>query len=72
MPARLGKLRKALDAFGVEVSEPGSGSHWKAQANGKTYTIPAHNGPKTELSDVYINGVCRAFDIDPKELKKLL
>ena len=27
--------------------------------SGKTYIIPAHNGEKTEITDVYIRAVCR-------------
>ncbi len=36
------------------------------------YPLPAHNGPKTELSDIYIRGLCRAFGIDEREFRKRL
>jgi hypothetical protein len=72
MPARLAKLRRALEAMGITVTEPASGSHWKAQRDGKTYPIPAHNGPKTEIDDCYLRGVCRCFGLDEKALRKLL
>jgi hypothetical protein len=73
MPARLRDIIRVLEAYGIQVREPKSGSHWKAisETNG-TYPIPAHNGPKTEIADEYIRGLCRKFSIDPKEFKKKL
>ena len=72
MPARLRDLRRALEALGVTVTEPSSGSHWRAAKDGRTYPIPAHNGPKTEIGDEYLRGVCRAFSVDIEELKRRL
>jgi len=72
MPARLSALKRALESMGLEVFKPGSGSHWKVMRAGKTYPIPAHNGEKTEISDLYIRGVCRCFELDPNELRKNL
>ena len=71
MPVRAKKLSAALSHFGVVVTAPkAGGSHWIARRLGTVYPIPCHNGPKTELSDVYIRGVCRAFGIDEQELRK--
>jgi hypothetical protein len=39
---------------------------------GRTYPLPLHHGAKTELSDVYIRGLCRALEIDYEELRKRL
>lgn len=65
MGARLSDVKRALGKFGVTVSEPKKGSHWKATAAGKpSYPLTAHNGLKSEITDVYIKGVCRNFDID--------
>lgn len=72
MPARLSVLKHALESMGADVVRPNSGSHWKAVKDGTTYTIPAHNGERTEITDVYIKGVCRCFGWDVKEFKKLL
>lgn len=73
MPARFRDLQRALEALGLVVTVADGTSHWKVVGpNGKTYPIPAHNGLKTEIADVYIRGVCRCFGIDPKELAKHL
>ncbi len=72
MPARLRDLARALRALGIDVEEPSSGSHWKATFDGRVYPLPAHNGPKSELADVYIRGVCRAFSLDENELRRRL
>jgi len=61
-----------LEEFGIAVEKPKNGSHWKAKANGKSYPVPAHNGPKSEISDAYINGLCRAFDLDVEDFKSRL
>jgi transcriptional regulator with XRE-family HTH domain len=34
--------------------------------------VPAHNGGRSEISDVYIRAACRFFNIDEKELRKKL
>ncbi len=73
MPARLRQIAQVARAkYGIDIEEPKSGSHWKAKRDGKVYTLPAHNGPKTELSDVYVRGLCRAFGIDYEEMKEHL
>lgn len=72
MPPRLRDLKRALEAFGLLVHMPTSGSHWHVEGPGGIYPIPSHNGLKGEISDVYVRGVCRKFGIDPAELAKLL
>jgi hypothetical protein len=55
------------------VTPPRSGSsHWLARKEGTAFPLPFHNGEKTELSDVYIRGVCKKFGIDLDALKKEL
>ena len=56
------------------VAEPkGGGSHYRASKLGfRSYPLPLHNGMKSELSDVYLRGVCSAFEIELSELKKKL
>ena len=73
MPARLRDLARICVHFAVEIEKPGSGSHWKSRsAGGAMYPIPAHNGDRTEISDKYIRGLCRAHGIDYDEMKRLL
>ena len=74
MPARLRDIQRAALASGLEVV-PAAGKHpWKARrpVDGKTYGIPAHGGLKTEITDVYIRGLIRAFDLDPATFRALL
>jgi predicted RNA binding protein YcfA (HicA-like mRNA interferase family) len=73
MPARLRDIARALGKLGSRLEKPKTGSHWKAFApGGQMYTLPAHNGEKTEIGDKYIKGLCRALGIDEAELRKLL
>lgn len=73
MPARLRDIVRALAALGIAVEKPNRGSHFKAvNAAGRKYSIPAHNGEKTEISDDYVRGLCRFLGIDPQQLKDLL
>lgn len=72
MPARARDIIRAFAAFDVIFREPKKGSHWKARKGEVAYTIPLHNGPKTEVGDEYIRGACRAFGVDEDELRKLL
>lgn len=64
MPMRLGDLADRLKSHGVKLERPSSGSHWKfVGPGGRTYPVPAHNGLRTELPDVYVRGAHRAFGI---------
>jgi predicted RNA binding protein YcfA (HicA-like mRNA interferase family) len=73
VPARLSKICAAASGYGIEIVEPSRGSHWKARKPGfRTYTIPAHNGRRTEISDHYIHAFCRNFGIDPADFKSKL
>jgi hypothetical protein len=38
----------------------------------KTYPVSLHNGDRTELSDVYIRGICRKFGIDYQTFRSKL
>ena len=74
MPARYARLRTALTRLGVRLVErAGKGSHVVVDdGKGHTYPLPLHHGVKTELSDVYLRGLCRALEIDFEELRKHL
>jgi hypothetical protein len=67
MPMRLHDFGQWLKAYGV-VIEP-AGKHWCARKEGcGMYALPAHNGPRTEISNVYLKKACKHFGIDPKKL----
>jgi hypothetical protein len=69
MPPRLKDIKRALRTFGVETSKPGTGSHWHLTKPGFTlFTVPAHNGLKSEITDKYIGLLCAHFRIDRNAL----
>ncbi len=72
MPPRYRQVKAVLRAMGLQVEERSAkGSHVViTDGKGRTYTIPAHRGDNTELSDPYLRGVCRAFDLDYKAFRK--
>jgi len=72
--ARYARLRAALVKLGVHVSErTGKGSHVVVDdGKGHTYPLPLHHGTRTELSDIYVRGLCRALALDYDELRKHL
>lgn len=72
MPAKLADIVRAAKAHGLSVEKPKSGSHWKVKSGSKSYPIPAHNALKSQISDVYIAGLCRCFAIDLDTFKKSL
>ena len=73
MAARLRDIARALATFGGRVEEPKTGSHWKTYSKDNMfYPIPAGNGMRTEIADVYIRKMCRALQIDETEFRKLL
>jgi hypothetical protein len=71
MPARMGDIVRELRRLGCTVQEPSGSSHWLITRPGsaRPYTIPAHNGLKTMISDCYIDGVCRAFGLDKRQFR---
>jgi hypothetical protein len=73
MPARLRDIKRALEAHGCSVEPPRKGSHWKAtNGAGAVYPLPAHNGLKSVISDVYIRAMCRAFELDYENFRDSL
>ena len=69
MPTRLTALARHLQQHGITVQRPRKGSHWKALRPGdRAYTLPSHNGAKTELDDKYVKGCCKHFGIDTGDL----
>lgn len=73
VPPRLRDLERAARAFGLQLEEPRSGSHWKfVNGAGGMYPVPAHNARNSEVPDQYVRGLCRYFGIDPVELRRKL
>lgn len=73
MPARFTQIMRAAQQVGLTVEPPSSGSHFKVKRSGaRTFTIPAHNGERTEISDKYIKSLCRNFGIDYAAFAALL
>ncbi len=74
MPVRYTRLRAALGKLGIRLIErSGKGSHAVIDdGKGHSYALPLHHGHKTELSDVYIRGLCRALGIDYGAFRRLL
>lgn len=62
MPARLRDIIQLCKQHGIACAH--GGKHFKLEKPGfRPYTIPAHNGDKTEVSDVYIRAMKRHFGI---------
>lgn len=68
VPARLRDLARALEAYGVKLEELHGKHNWRFVRGAFIYPVPAHNGLKSEISDVYVNGAARAFSIEKHEL----
>lgn len=66
MPARFKNVVRALRRLEIDILQrQGGGSHCiVSDSKGHVYTLPLGNGYKTELSDHYLRGLCRAFEVD--------
>ena len=71
MPARLRDIARVAALYGVTVT-PGARHFHARDEHGRVYPIPAHNGLKTEISDVYLRKFCQAFGIDYAEFRRQL
>lgn len=67
MPPRLRNIKAALREYDIEVVT--GTKHYQARRGVDVYPIPAHNGEKSEVPDVYIRGLCRRFNIDEAEFR---
>ena len=73
MPWRLSAYARALRSWNVDVVDTGEGRHpFKAVRDGKSFPFKAHNGMRSEISDAYINPLCRCFGIEAPEFRKKL
>ena len=66
---RLQEIARRAKAFGFQIEKPTSGSHWKLRriSDGKMYPIPAHNGLKTEVRSIYLDGFLRFAGLSREE-----
>lgn len=72
MPGRAGDIIREVQEYGVSI-DSGTKHLYKLTAPGlRCYTLPAHNGSKSELDDKYIKGLCKHFGIDYAEFKAKL
>lgn len=65
-------MEAAAKKRGVDLIKPRKGSHYKFSepgSGGKTYPVPAHNGIRTDISDMYVRGLCRCFGWDYDQFK---
>jgi hypothetical protein len=74
MPARFKRVAKALRKWGVQIERrAGKGSHAVLHdGQGNIYPIPLTNGDRTELDDVYLRGLCRAFGLEFEDFKRTI
>jgi hypothetical protein len=69
MPARFRDIERAAATYGITVTDGGKHNKKLVRAGFRSYTIPAHNGSKSEISNVYVSGLCRNFQIDEDEFR---
>jgi hypothetical protein len=75
MPARLSEIGAALRQLeiGAKLRDGGGKHNWFVDSPGRRpYTIPAHNGLKTEIEDKYINALCRHLGVDRGDFWRIL
>jgi hypothetical protein len=72
VPPRARDLARVLAEYGVVITEPSSGSHWKLVRGSVKYTLTLHAGLKSEVTPDYIRGLCHAFGIERRELMRKL
>jgi hypothetical protein len=72
MSARFRDIARAAARFEIKVVPGGKHNRKLVRQGYRSYTIPAHNGDKSEVTDPYISGLCRNFQIDEPTFRKLL
>jgi hypothetical protein len=72
VPARFSAIERAAGTFGITVVAGGKHNKKLTRPGYRCYTIPAHNGGRSEISDVYIAGLCRNFQIEEAEFRSRL
>jgi predicted RNA binding protein YcfA (HicA-like mRNA interferase family) len=68
MPAKMSRFAAVAEEYGFSL-DPNKGKHnVKLRRDGeRPYTVPCHNGMKTEISDHYIKAFCRQYAINRDE-----
>lgn len=63
-PRRLSDVARIAAQHGCVLEEGGGKHNWRFTKAGKRpYTVPAHNGLRTEIPWKYIQGLCRQMEI---------
>jgi len=65
---RLSDLHRILGKRGFTI-EPAAKHHKVTAPDGVAYTIPCHNGMRTEITKIYLKGLCRAFGLTEEDLR---
>jgi hypothetical protein len=65
-PRRLSEVIAIAKRYGCELDGGGKHNFKLKKAGCRTYTIPAHNGQRSEVPWKYIAGLCRCMQI-PEE-----
>jgi hypothetical protein len=59
--------------MGLDFSEAGGKHPYRFTREGcRPFPVPAHNGLKSEVTDVYLRSLCRNFGLDFETFKKHL
>ena len=70
---RLAELKRALQAHGVELHKPTSGSHWKFKKQGfGTVPVPLKKGERSMVPPEYVKNICESFGIKEDDLRASL
>lgn len=73
MPARFRNMVKAAKSYGFELQRKKGRHVYKLKRDGaRAFPITAHNGLKSEITDIYINEFCDQYGIDRQEFRKKL
>lgn len=67
MPKRFNELIAYLEGMGLVV-ERGTRHYKVRRADGAVYTIPAHNGLRSEIHPTYARGLAKFLGVDPHDL----
>jgi len=75
MPAKFWAVRRALRSYEhLKLEErTGKGSHIVIRdQHGHTFPLSLHRGEHSEISEVYLRGLCRVFLLDYDDFRKRL
>lgn len=69
---RLADLKRALQAYEIELHKPSTGSHWKFKKQGfGAVPVPAR-GERDMVPPEYVKNICESFGIKEDDLRASL